>query len=582
MLGAWLAKLLPEADRARRRRWIAEGRVRVDGRLADRPGIPCLPGAAVEIADVEPEYVPCLPAGSWGRWLALVDDPPWSSGTLRLAGEESFRCGFEILERRDGLALLRLAAGRARTSHVGQGRGTVDLRERVGQGWNAVSIARALAGADMPVVGDLERGGLAVVGGVRLRPVGSVEEEVAKATDPGWPDEPAWVAAESKQGGAGEELVFRVSRETARMLARGHPWVLPDAASDSAARFRPGSLVRLVARDASPLAWARTEDDRRLSARVWAAGDLPIRKVASVEARVARALARRRDLLVDAAATGTNAFRLIHGEGDDLPGLFVDRLGPLLRMLVVGRASDPIRERVIDALHAQWPVTPEGEAWSVLELLHLRSEGDSEFDRVRWIVGGEDALRATGLRLDGAGFEVLERGLRFHVDPGWDSPRQVRPGFGLFLDQRENRKRLEPLAARGGTWLNLFCHTGAFSVSLLDAGAARVCSVDLSAAYLSRLEANLQANVDRPTWGKGIDPARHESIRSDCRRYLESLAPDERFAGIVLDPPTAAAAGRRFWSLRRDLEPLLARCLAHLAPGGVLLVTQNRAGPPLA
>jgi 23S rRNA (cytosine1962-C5)-methyltransferase len=301
------------------------------------------------------------------------------------------------------------------------------------------------------------------------------------------------------------------------------------------------------------------------------AGQIP-----SVEARVARALARRRELFSDQGDRGTNAFRLIHSEGDALPGIVVDRLGPLLRVLVTGRASELIRDRVLAALRSQLPLTPEGEPWSILELNHVRGTGRSHFDRVRWLSGGLDALAACGLGMSDIGFRVLERGLRFNVDPGWETPRKVRPGYGLFVDQRENRARLEPHAARGGDWLNLFAHTGAFSVSLLAAGAERVMSVDLSAAYLQRLEANLVANRDR-----GVDLTRNESICIDGRRFLETLRPDQRFAGIVLDPPTAAAAGRRFWSLRRDLEPLLRRCVERLDSGGVLLVTQNRNGPPL-
>jgi len=272
----------------------------------------------------------------------------------------------------------------------------------------------------------------------------------------------------------------------------------------------------------------------------------------------------------------TDAFRLIHGEADDLPGLFVDRLGPLLRVLVTGRATDGFRDRVIDALGAQLPVTPEGEPWSILELQHLRAARGCLFDGLRWRAGGIEALAGSGAKIEGAWLRVEERGLRFWVDPGWDAPRRVRPGFGLFLDQRPNRARLDPLAAGGGRWLNLFAHTGAFSVSLLAAGAESVISVDLSRPYLDRLEANLELNVPR-----GIDARRHESVRGDGRRYLETLDADQRFAGIVLDPPTAAAAGRRFWSVRQDLEPLVRRCVVHLDGGGALLVTQNRRGAPL-
>lgn len=523
----------------------------VEGRVVDRSSHDCLPGARVEIADVPEAVLPPLPAGSHSEWTGLIDAPPWPAGELWLSETQSLE--FVVGECRDGLAVVRLQ----------------------GSECDARTLCRALAAAEMPLVGDLEGGGLGVAGGVRL--VASAERN-SPSID--WPEEPAWLAAtEDPAGGRDPETSpprFRVSDETARMIRKGHPWILGDGASDSAARFRSGTLVRVVSRAGGDLAWARIEGDRRLAARIWAVGALASRRVPSVEARVARALSRRRSLLVEAESTNTNAFRLIHGEGDALPGLVVDRLGPLLRVLVTGRASDRIRDRVLAALRAQLPLTPDGQPWSILELSHLRAAGRGEFDRLRWLAGGPEALAEAGLQIRDGGIQVLERGLRFGVDPGWETPRKVRPGYGLFLDQRENRARLEPHAARGGDWLNLFAHTGAFSVSLLAAGAERVISVDLSAAYLKRLEANLSANRDR-----GVDPSRHESVRVEGRRFLETLGPQRRFAGIVLDPPTAAAAGHRFWSLRRDLEPLLQQCVERLQPGGVLLVTQNCNGPPL-
>ena len=550
-LGAWLASLLHDVDRSTRRRWVEESRVSVEGRVVDRLSSDCPPGAQVEIAEVPEESLPCLPAGSHPSWTGLIDDPPWPGGALHV--DEKRALEFTVDERRDGLAIIRLDGPRC----------------------DAETLARALARAGMPLVGDLERGGLGVSGGVRL-----IVTDGRGSSSIVWPDEPAWMPADGEADRAADREAalpeLRVSDETARVIRRGHPWILPDDASDSAARFRPGTLVRVVSRGGGDLGWARVEGDQRLAARVWALGELSARQVPSVEARVARALARRRDLLVDVGTSGTNAFRLIHGEGDALPGLVIDRLGPLLRVLVMGRASDFIRERVLAALRRQLPLTPEGEEWSILELSHVRGAGKSDFDRVRWVSGGPDAIAECGLLISDVGFQVLERGLRFSVDPGWETPREVRPGYGLFVDQRENRARLEPHAARGGDWLNLFAHTGAFTASLLAAGAERVTSVDLSAAYLKRLEANLSANLDR-----GVDLTRNESVRVDGRHFFETLRPDQRFAGIVLDPPTAAAAGQRFWSLRRDLEPLLRRCVERLDSGGVLLVTQNQNGPPL-
>jgi len=163
--------------------------------------------------------------------------------------------------------------------------------------------------------------------------------------------------------------------------------------------------------------------------------------------------------------------------------------------------------------------------------------------------------------------QVWERGLCFWVDPGLAHPEQPSPGVGLFLDQRENRARLAALARAGGRWLNLFAHTGGFSAALLAAGAEEVVSVDLSGAYLRWLEENLALN--------GLCSPRHRALQGDGRRVLERMSEAERFQGIVIDPPTAAAAGRRFWSVRRDLAPLVGSALRRLVPGGALLVCRN-------
>jgi 23S rRNA (cytosine1962-C5)-methyltransferase len=571
-LGHWLAWLLPEVDRATRKRWVEDSRVRIEGRIADRPGLDCAAGARVEIGDLSEQTLAVLSSistrqlGSHSRWVGLIDEPPWPGGLLRMEGKPDY--SFSIGARRDGLATVELEGPEC---------------------W-AESICALLADAGMPLVGDLRRGGLGAAGGVRLMgrdagdaSGGSEGFELDRLVEPAWRDAVTATAADSRDPKSGHGAaaaadlpMLRVSDETSRAIEAGHPWVLADSASDSASRFRPGSMLRVVSREGRALGWALAEGQGRPAARVWALGSGDLRESPSIEARVSRALARRRDLLTPTAERKTTAYRLIHGEGDELPGLFVDRLGPLLRVLVTGRASDGIRDRAITALRAQLPITPEGEAWSILELLHLPGSGASRFDRVRWISGGPDQLAEQNVGLDAIGLQVEERGLVFAVDPGWATPRRVRPGYGLFVDQRDNRARLEKIAARGGSWLNLFAHTGAFSASLLAAGAGRVTSVDLSAAYLERLDRNLQLNR-----AGGIDAGRHESVRGDGRRFLETLDSGARFSGIVLDPPTAAAAGRRFWSLARDLEPLLRRCVDRLEDAGSLLVTQNRSGPPL-
>ncbi len=543
-VGDWLSRLLPSLDRSSRRRLI-EGRcIRVEGRIVDRPNTLCRAGACVEIEDLPSELLPVLSTARSSAWFVWVDEPPWFGGALDLGDQRKLE--FHVEDRERGLALLAVS----------------------GPECDAAELCRALADVGMPVVGDLVHGGLARVGGAVMASTRADCCAEMPADEPAWPEpEPADAS-----------LVLRVSEQAARALRRGHPWLLPDDASDRAEVFRPGSQVRVEDRDGRMLGWAWLEGDSRLAARMAANGSLERRAISSVEARVARALGRRRELLEpNRPGPATDCYRLIHGEGDGLPGLYVDRLGCLLRVLVTGRASDGFRERAIAALRAQLPTTPEGTPWCVLEVLHLRGHGrGAAFDRLRWISGSPEALQQAGVETVDAGFWVQERGLRFAVAPGWDTPRRSRPGYGLFPDQRENRSRIAPLAALGGRWLNLFAHTGAFSAGLLASGAERVVSVDLSGSYLRRLETNLEANRDR-----GVDPARHQSMRADGRRYLETLERAESFAGIVIDPPTVAAAGRRFWSLRQDLEPLLRMAVERLDEGGALLVTQNRKGAPL-
>lgn len=587
-----LARLLPAIDRETRRRWIAAGTLFVDGRPAKRLGQTCRAGARIEIEAVPASALTSGVEDASADWLAWVDAPAADSGSIRLGGPDHAELDLElrVLRRREGLAALRL--------HVGSSDARADSRV------DRETVCRALSRAGMPVVGDLIGAGLGVPGGPRVFPlaplaVGSAPSAASVACPPesaaeraqldrSWPEEPAWpgLGPQSEPG----PLRLRVSDETARALDAGHPWILADPASDPAETFAPGSRVRVESRQGRVVGWAHVEADRRLAARVWAHGDCTERAIASLDARVARALARRRSLLAAAGGgadesggggeaagrASTNAFRLVHGEADDLPGLFIDRLGSLLRARIDGRACEGFRREAIDALQRQLPTTPDGDPWSLLEVLHLELPRSLRLDSTRWRIGGLETLDAVEPARRGGLLRVVERGLHYWVDPGWDEPQRSRPGFGLFLDQRENRARLDPVAASGGRWLNLFAHTGAFSVSLLAAGAEAVVSVDLSAPYLARLEANLEANLDR-----GVDPARHESVRGEGRRYLETLDPAARFAGIVVDPPTAAAAGRRFWSVRRDLTPLLALCLARLEPGGTLLVTQNQRGGSL-
>ena len=475
------------------------------------------PGSAL-VLDAER---PAEPADGASAWLALAPALPWP---------EAEAAGFAVAseEERDGVARLRLRLTGA----------TLDA-------------ARAwLAAAGAPVLGDVVHGGILVAGGLRLQPA---DEQPLD-----WPAEPVFPAPDAP---------FRISAATARVLARGHPWLIADRETERGDRFAPGTLVTLTAADGRRHGLARTEGTRDLAARLWwppprgeaersHRGDA---RAPSIEARVARALARRAALL---EAGATDALRLVHGEADALPGLAVDRLGPLLRVLVSGRAALPLRARVVAALlAAKLPGLAQGPP--VVEVMHLRERPAGALLCVRVVSGAREAIPEP--------LVVREGALRFRVESGLTEPTRPHPGVGFFLDQRDNRARLAARAARGGRYLNLFAHTGGFSAALLAGGADEVWSVDLSAPYLARLEENLERS--------GLARERHHAVRREARRFLAELDPALRFDGVVVDPPTAAASGGRFWSVRRDLAPLTAAALARLAPGGCLLLTrQDRAG----
>lgn len=500
------------------------GAVRAGGSVA--PGTLLLLDAAADVA----APAPALPTGAG---LGLAPEPPWPAARRRgPRGAVALRRGAV----RAGVAVVHVAL---------EGDATVA---------DALALAAALG---TPLLGDARRGGVLVAGGLHLV-AADAGMEPARAEPPAWPDEPVFAPDAREDPEAG---VLGVSAATARALRGGHPWVRPDAATGDPGRFRAGAVVRLVPPRGAVLGLARVEGPGPVAARLWAPGARRPRDAASVEARVHAALARRKTLLEAARAGRTDAFRLLHGEADGLPGLAVDRLGGLLRLLVTGRAALPLRRRAVDAL-----LGGLGLALPVVEVVHLQpAPRDAVLEAVSAFRGAPPVGPST----------VREDGLTFRVDAGLAEPGRPRPGSGLFLDQRANRARLRARARPGGRYLNLFAHTGAFSVALLAAGAGEAVSVDLSAPYLAWLEANLAANAGRT----GLDPARHHAVRGDARRFVETLDAAARFDGIVVDPPTAAAAGRRFWSAERGLAQLLAGALPHLAPGGWLLVCRNAQRP---
>jgi 23S rRNA (cytosine1962-C5)-methyltransferase len=263
-----------------------------------------------------------------------------------------------------------------------------------------------------------------------------------------------------------------------------------------------------------------------------------------------------RAALIDPAVT--NAYRLLHGESDGWPGFYVDRFGDYL----LGQSESP--------------PTPAQEEWMNMTAGRIGSRGVYHKILARRMEAPTTARISPRLLAGEAAppeFPILENGVTFlaSFEEGY-SP-------GLFLDQRENRRRWlrrsvgpgEPLGAGSGetmTVLNAFAYTCGFSVCAAKAGA-RVTSVDLSRKYLEWGRRNFSAN--------GIDPAARDFIFGDVFDWLKRLQKKGRhFDAVILDPPTFSRSRESgVFQAERDYPRLLESALRSLKPGGVVLASSN-------
>jgi 23S rRNA (cytosine1962-C5)-methyltransferase len=160
---------------------------------------------------------------------------------------------------------------------------------------------------------------------------------------------------------------------------------------------------------------------------------------------------------------------------------------------------------------------------------------------------------------------VTELGLRYQIDLGASATSS-----GLFLDQRETRRRLRDADLSGRTVLNVFAHTGSLSIAAAAAGA-ETTTLDLSRRYLDWARDNFRAN--------GMDPADHDFIYGDALEWLRRLArKGRRFDVVLVDPPSSSTTGKRGgarWVAERDLHALVELGAGLLEPGGTLFVSTN-------
>lgn len=350
-------------------------------------------------------------------------------------------------------------------------------------------------------------------------------------------------------GPAARRIALRVTPVAERALRQGHPWLFDRAIRQQSHDGRPGDLAVIFDRKGRFLAVGLYDPRSSLRVRILAHAEPAAIDRDWFTAQLAAAAQVRAPLLQQPPAAVTTGFRLVHGENDGLPGLVIDRYEGTAVVKLYTAAWIP---HLRDVLAALAKVSPAERGILRFGRGMQRHPDD--------LCGLSDGQVLLGPALDNS---VLfwENGLRFEADP----VRGQKTGF--FLDQRDNRARVERLAA-GKTVLNLFAYSGGFSVYAARGGARSVVSVDTSAPALEAATRNWARNEQFA----GVAAAAHETVAEDAFELLARMGKGAcRFELVIVDPPAFAQEQAQVQQALLAYERLTRLSLAVLQPGGTLV-----------
>lgn len=324
-------------------------------------------------------------------------------------------------------------------------------------------------------------------------------------------------------------------RGKSESLKRFHPWVFSGAIAGANGKLNEGDVVRIVSNENELMGYGHYQ-----------IGSIAVRMLTFREekidhafwvTRLSEALRLRKALQLTGRADN-NIYRLVHGEGDRLPGLVIDVYGKTAVMQAHSVGMHMSREQIADALIE----ASEG----LIENVYYKSETTLPFKA--------DLHQENGfLRGHDEGNVAVENGLKFHID--WLRGQKT----GFFVDQRENRSLLEHYA-KGRNVLNMFCYTGGFSVYAMCGGANLVHSVDSSAKAIDLTRANAEMNFP--------GDARHEAFAEDAFKFLEQAG--SNYDLIVLDPPAFAKHKDALPRALKGYTRLNAIAFRKIKPGGIV------------
>ena len=335
-------------------------------------------------------------------------------------------------------------------------------------------------------------------------------------------------------------------------LKRFHPWVF----SGAIARIVLDAAHKAAAPEEGELVCVESANGETLGVGHWQVGSIAVRilefGVAELpadfwEQRVRAAYQVRESLGL--VRKDNDTFRLVHGEGDWLPGLVVDVYADTAVVQAHSVGMHVFREAIAEAIVA---VVPQVKNVYYKSDDTLPFKAAIEGEKTGWLVRGSECSENS----EDSEFWSTENGLEFRID--WLKGQKT----GFFVDQRENRALVERYAA-GKEVLNMFCYTGGFSLYALRGGAKRVDSVDVSQKAIDLVNANVAHNFPKAK--------NHTAVTADAFDYLTAQKNAGRtFDLIILDPPAFAKHRDAVKNALRGYQRINAKAIEMIRPGGIL------------
>lgn len=319
-----------------------------------------------------------------------------------------------------------------------------------------------------------------------------------------------------------------LKKDKDRSLLRKHRWVFSGAIAETSTEPEEGAVVNVY-----------NAQGKFLARGLWGKGSISVRILTFEDERLNQDFWNRK--LESAYRCRTNSgltenqtttlYRLVHGEGDDLPGLIIDMYENTAVIQPHTPGYAPFWELIQGALQQLY----KNSLKTVFVKPHYKVDA---------FYLTENPSK-TGL--------AKENGIQFHID--WEKGQKT----GFFIDQRDNRSLLGNLS-KGKSVLNTFCYTGGFSLYALKHGASQVVSVDSSALALEQLEENLKLNQ--------LNGNRHVAVKADVLDYLKEEG--NQYDIIVLDPPAFAKHMSARHKAVQAYKRLNAQAMRNMKKGGLL------------